>query len=144
MKPYLQIETYAEDEWRALYTVAHKPLVKPMSPHQVIEAAQARSVQVTEESFLQVYRYDKKLKLVRNACQIPGCPHYLIPHRNFNQHLSVARERSNFPHALHLVSHNLSDQSVEAVVQEVASCSQAGRQDRRKPSPIDPSSLDPL
>ncbi|KAK3892241.1 hypothetical protein Pcinc_003862 [Petrolisthes cinctipes] len=139
-----QIEKYAEDEWRALYTEAHKPLVMPISPHQVIEAAQARSIQVTEESFLQVYRYDKKLKLVRNACRIPDCPHYLILHRNFNQHISVERERSNFPHALHLMSHDLSDQSVEAVVQEVATCSQAGRQKRRKPSPIEPSSLDPL
>ncbi|KAK4301137.1 hypothetical protein Pmani_026703 [Petrolisthes manimaculis] len=141
---FKEVEKYAEDEWRALYTEAHKPLVMPISPHQVIEAAQARNVQVTEESFLQVYRYDKKLKLVRNACQIPGCPHYLIPHRNFNQHISVEREISNFPHALHLVSHDLSNQSVEAVVQEVASCSRAGRQDRRKPSPIEPSSLDPL
>ncbi|KAK3894866.1 hypothetical protein Pcinc_001394 [Petrolisthes cinctipes] len=99
-----EVEKYAEDEWRGLYTEAHKPLVMPISPHQVIEAAQARSVQVTEESFLQVYRYDKKLKLV---------------------------------------SHDLSDQSVEAVVKEVATCSQAGRQKRRKPSSIEPSSLDP-
>ncbi|KAG7165468.1 hypothetical protein Hamer_G007313, partial [Homarus americanus] len=92
----------AEAEWHKAYTVLHSPLVMPLKQKQIIEAAQAKGIEVTEETFSRIYRYDERLGLLRNACQIPGCPHYLSPHRNFNQHLAVEREHKNFPHCLHL------------------------------------------
>ncbi|XP_069949281.1 uncharacterized protein [Cherax quadricarinatus] len=139
-----EVEEFAVQEWRKAYMTIHSPLVMPLTCKQIVEAAQAKGIEVTEETFNQVYRYNVDLKLLRNACQIPGCPHYLIPHRNFNQHLAVEREQGNFPHSLHLISYQFSDKDIETVMQEAVTGSHTGRQKRKNPPVPDDSSLNPL
>ncbi|XP_071514565.1 uncharacterized protein [Panulirus ornatus] len=139
-----EVEKLVVEQWRETYMAIHSPLVMPLTQEQVVEAAKARGIEVTVETFGQIYRYDVHLKLLRNACQILGCPHYLIPRRSFNQHLSVERESSNFPHALHVVSHKFSNESVEMVAQEITKGTLAGHKKRKIPLPPEPSSLNYL
>lgn len=138
------VEEFAVGEWHKAYTAAHTPLVMPMTRGQIIEAAQARGIEVTEETFGTVYRYDIRLRLLRNACQLPSCPHYLQSHNTFNQHIAIERQQANFPHALHVVTEQYSREGIERVVQEVVSSIHAGRQERPKPPALEPSSLDKL
>ncbi|XP_045623557.2 uncharacterized protein [Procambarus clarkii] len=139
-----EVEEFAVKKWQEAYSILHTPLVMPLTREQVIEAARSKGIEVTKETFSKVYRYNADLKLLRNACQIPGCPHYLVPHRNFNQHLAVERTRRDFPHSLHLISHQFSDLGIEAVVQEVTTGTHTGRQNRPKPPVPEASSLNPL
>ncbi|XP_037793784.1 uncharacterized protein LOC119589243 [Penaeus monodon] len=136
-----ETEEYTVQKWRKIYMEAHSPLVMPMTRQEVVDSAQARGVQVTLENFSNTYRYDERLLLVRNACQIPRCPHFLHPHRNFNQHLSIERERPNFPHALHIVSYEFKGGDVETVVERLASGNYAGTKNRHNPPPPEPASL---
>ncbi|XP_063596300.1 uncharacterized protein LOC134773155 isoform X2 [Penaeus indicus] len=136
-----ETEEFTVQKWRKIYMEVHSPLVMPMTRQEVVEAAQARGVQVTLENFSSTYRYDERLLLVRNACQIPSCPHFLQPHRNFNQHLSIERERPNFPHALHIASYEYKDANVDTVVERLAAGSHAGTRNRQMPPPPEPTSL---
>lgn len=140
-----EVIEYSEREWREAYMKVHSPLVMPLTRQEVIDAAQARGIEVTMDSFDQVYRrYSAKLGLLRNACQIPGCPHYLQPHNNFNQHLSIEREKGEFPHSLHLASHEFHNQGIEGVIEEVMSGKHCGTKNRKVPSPPTSAALEPL
>ncbi|XP_068228383.1 uncharacterized protein [Palaemon carinicauda] len=130
-----EVKDYAISQWRDSYRKIHSPLVMPMTKQEVVEAAQSKGIQITMETFHKVYRYNEKVGILRNACQIPGCPHYLQPHNNFNQHLFVEREDGCFPHALHLVSHEFCSQGLDTVVQEVVSGKHAGTRNRKLPPP---------
>lgn len=144
-----QVMKMASEKWREQYMKIHQPvLVMPMNQQEIITAASARGIQVDGNNFNEVYkRYNSTQGLLRNACQIPNCPHYLQPHRNFNQHLSVEREvEGHFPHALHLVSNKIAKKGVDAVVKEVISGQHTGTNQRsKKKSPTcQPDDLDPL
>ncbi|XP_064113887.1 uncharacterized protein LOC135220574 [Macrobrachium nipponense] len=130
--------------WREAYLNAHRPLVMPLTKQEIMEAAQARGIQVTKETFDKVYRYNDNLQLLRNACQIQDCPHYLQPHNNFNQHLSIEREHGNFPHALHLVSREFCHGDVKGVIEKVVSGEHAGTRNRKSPILPELHSLDYL
>lgn len=130
--------------WREVYLNAHRPLVMPLTRQEIVEAAQARGIQVTKETFDKVYRYNDNLQLLRNACQIQDCPHYLQPHNNFNQHLSIEREHGNFPHALHLVSREFCHEDVGGVIEKVVSGERAGTRNRKSPTLPELHSLDYL
>lgn len=139
-----EVEEYAVVQWREAYLRAHKPLVMPMTVEEVIEAAKSRNIEVTRDTFHKVYRYTERLGLLRNACQIPDCPHYLQPHNNFNQHLSIEREEGDFPHALHLVSHEFCGQGIDGVIKEVVSGKHTGTKNRKPPPQPAPTALQPL
>lgn len=139
-----EVKEFAVNCWVDEYKKVHSPLVMPMTKQEVIEAAQSRDIQVTQDTFHKVYRYNDQLGILRNACQIPGCPHYLQPHNNFNQHLSVEREKESFPHCLHLVSHEFCIQGLDAVFKEVLSGKHAGTQNRKLPPPPTLDTLHPL
>nr|XP_027225810.1 uncharacterized protein LOC113817896 [Penaeus vannamei] len=139
-----ETEEYTVQKWRKMYMEAHSPLVMPMTREQVVDAAQARGVQVTLENFSNTYRYDERLLLVRNACQIPNCPHFLQPHRNFNQHLSIEREKPNFPHAMHIVSYESRHENIDIVIGRLAAGNYAGTRDRQVPPPPEPALLESL
>ncbi|KAK7074263.1 hypothetical protein SK128_018413 [Halocaridina rubra] len=138
------VSDFAAQHWKDSYYKVHNPLVMPMSQEEIIEAAQSRGIEVTYDTFAQTYRYNSKVGLLRNACQIPGCPHYLQPHNNFNQHISVEREQEQFPHAIHLISNTFYSQGINSVIQEVTSGNHTGTQNRRRPTPPLESSLVPL
>ncbi|XP_064113805.1 LOW QUALITY PROTEIN: uncharacterized protein LOC135220545 [Macrobrachium nipponense] len=139
-----EVKDYAVNYWLDEYKQVHSALVMPLRKQEVIEAAQSRGIQVTQDTFQKVYRYNEQLGILRNACQIPGCPHYLQPHNNFNQHLSVEREVENFPHCLHLVSREFCIQGLDAVFEEVLSGKHAGTQNRKLPPPPTLETLHPL
>lgn len=52
----MQVEEFAVGAWKTAYRAAHTPLVMPMTRAQVVEAARARGIEVTEETFGSVYR----------------------------------------------------------------------------------------
>ncbi|KAK7080049.1 hypothetical protein SK128_018433 [Halocaridina rubra] len=89
-------------------------------------------------------KYNDRLGILRNACQIPGCPHYLQPHNNYNQHLYIEREQEDFPHSLHLVSHEFHRLGLDGVLQEVTSGNHGGTNARKRPPPPSPGALQPL
>lgn len=136
-----KINETAMSRWMETYLTIHKPVVKPLSREQVIAEAQPRGIQVTEETFNQVYRYDPECQLVRNACQIPACPHYLVPTKRFNQHLAVERLSGIFPHALHLVAKELCGENEDKVVEEIVTGSHSGTRNRKKYPLTEPESL---
>ncbi|CAL4075192.1 unnamed protein product [Meganyctiphanes norvegica] len=142
-----QVMKMASEMWREQYMKIHAPtLVMPMTQQEIIAAATACGIQVDDNTFKQVYkRYNAGHGLLGNACQIPSCPHYLKPQRNFNQHLSVEREvEGHFPHQLHLVSNTMAKKGVDSVVQAVTSGDHSGNNGRRKKTPPQPDVLEPL
>ncbi|KAL7643245.1 UNVERIFIED_CONTAM: hypothetical protein RMT77_006536 [Armadillidium vulgare] len=101
----------AEKKWREDYFRIHSnEVAEPMTKEQILFAAQGKGVQVNEQNFDQIFRYNIKSKLLRNACMLKNCPFYLIPNRSFNQHISVEREKE-FPHQLHKISHEVATQN---------------------------------
>ncbi|XP_064081127.1 uncharacterized protein LOC135197866 [Macrobrachium nipponense] len=139
-----KVYSYIEETWKHEYFIAHQNVVMPMTPIEVVKKATEKGIDVSLETFKQIYRYNDRLGLLRNACQLPSCPHYLVPRRNFNQHLSVERERKDFPHALHLVSKNLGPEGCDRVVEEVSQGSHSGTNYRRRPLPPPVDTLTPL
>ncbi|XP_045117428.1 uncharacterized protein LOC123508074 isoform X1 [Portunus trituberculatus] len=125
-------------EWKKEYLSTHEQIVKPLSLEQVVAEAQARGIDVTEDTFKLKYRYNAQCKLLRNACQIPVCPFYLVPNRRFNQHLAVERVFGHFPHSLHVVSKEMCDESVEHVMGEIITGSHSGRKNRKKCPIVEP------
>lgn len=148
LKKSLQEEVMkmASEKWREQYMSIHSTtLVLPMSQQEIIIAASARGIEVNENNFKDKYlRYNSAHGLLRNACQIPGCPHYLKPHNNFNQHLSVEREEAKFAHQLHLLSNSMAKKGVDSIVKAVTSGEHSGNNGRKKKSPPQPVDLDTL
>lgn len=125
-------ESEVVGQWKTQYMKVHESLVLPLTLQQVVSQAQTHKIDVTEETFSQVYRYDAKTGLLRNACQIPGCPYYLFPSSKFNQHLAVERAAGKFPHSLHKVSRELNSESVDKVLDLVISGEHSGQNGRKK------------
>lgn len=107
------VEETVMTAWQSAYDEAHKNLVIPMTREQIVEEAQRRGIDVTLDTFSQVYKYREKVGICRNCCQVRECPQYLIPNRHVNAHLEVERrDNVHFPHTLHLaVSRNVGDLS---------------------------------
>ncbi|XP_068228982.1 uncharacterized protein [Palaemon carinicauda] len=141
---FKEAKELAIKNWREAYLNVHRPLVMPLTKQEIVQAAQARGIQVTADTFDKVYRYNENLKLLRNACQVEACPHYLQPHNNFNQHLSIEREQGSFPHALHLVSREFCHEDLRDVLEKVVSGKFAGTKERKPPAPPEIDSLDYL
>lgn len=139
-----KVDPYMEASWKDEYFKAHQDIVMPMTPIEVVEKASEKGIDVSLKSFNEIYKYNDKVGLLRNACQLPSCPHYLLPRRTFNQHLSVERERKDFPHALHLVSKTVGPKGCDRVVEEVSKGNHSGTNHRRRPEPPSVDSLMPL
>nr|BDT62576.1 MAG: hypothetical protein [Metapenaeus ensis majanivirus] len=129
------------EEWKQKYMDIHLPVVKPMTKEEIINAASTRGVNVDSTNFETLYRYDEQLGILRNACQIEKCPFYLKPAHNFNQHLSVERERENYPHCLHKVTYDYSHESTETIIKELTSGNHTGTRKRRHPPPPNPDKI---
>ncbi|KAK7051423.1 hypothetical protein SK128_015162 [Halocaridina rubra] len=139
-----ELTSRATRQWEEEYMSIHKAVAMPMTPAEIIRNAQEKGIQVDDNNFHLVYRYNDKVELLRNACQISGCPHFLVPHRNFNQHLTVERRMGNFPHALHLVSKKFCTEDTRAVMREVTKGTLSGTQNRTRHSPPDTQDIKPL
>ncbi|KAK4287544.1 hypothetical protein Pmani_039386 [Petrolisthes manimaculis] len=99
-----QITKIITKSWLQEYTSAHNDVVQPMTKEQIVAEAQQRGIEVTLDTFDQVYRhYRPSTGLVGNACLSHACPFYLKPDRTYNQHASIERlnTESPFPHAFH-------------------------------------------
>ncbi|XP_076045146.1 uncharacterized protein LOC143027640 [Oratosquilla oratoria] len=92
--------------WHEEYDACHgiDIVVRPMRREDIVWEARAKGIEVTIETFDYVFvNYNKRLGLLRNACQSPSCPHYLEPRRSFNQHIAVERRPDKFLHSFHHV-----------------------------------------
>ncbi|KAK3865167.1 hypothetical protein Pcinc_029210 [Petrolisthes cinctipes] len=99
-----QITKNITKSWLQEYASVHNDVVQPMTKEQIVAEAQKRGIEVTLDSFDQVYRhYRPNTGLVGNACLSHACPFYLKPDRTYNQHASIERLHieSPFPHAFH-------------------------------------------
>nr|BDT62893.1 MAG: hypothetical protein [Trachysalambria curvirostris majanivirus] len=131
-----QIEKDEIKKWKERYSKIHYPMIMPMTKEQIIDAAQKRGIRVYKETFEIVYkRYDPKLMLLREACQSSQCPHFLVPHRNFNQHLEVDREKPNFAHCLHKVTSDSINMTTDDIIKKVASGYLLRKRNERLPKP---------
>ena len=97
-------KTVLTKQWLSAYRSSHDFLVPPMNKNEIIKDAVKQGIDVNEETFSTVYKFRENVGLLMNACQSQNCPHYLRPHKNFNQHISIERKKKNFPHNLHNVS----------------------------------------
>lgn len=97
------IVQHKKDLWLQEYLSTHREIVRPMTRSQILIEASGRGVQVTNDTFEEVYKkYRPNVGLLGNACQCRNCPFYLIPSKRYNQHLHLARHySSNYPHHLH-------------------------------------------
>ncbi|XP_076046221.1 uncharacterized protein LOC143028267 [Oratosquilla oratoria] len=112
-------------QWYQEYDEHHGPhiLIRPMTRMQLVEEARAKGIEVTAENFERVYlRYNKKMGLLRNACQSSGCPYYLQPHRTFSQHLVAERRPGLFLRQLHYVATGKEDFSTKADLLNALNC----------------------
>ncbi|KAK4290966.1 hypothetical protein Pmani_036183 [Petrolisthes manimaculis] len=99
-----QIKKNITKSWLQEYARVHNDVVQPMTKEQIVAEAQKRGIDVTLDTFDQVYRhYRPNTGLVGNACLSHACPFYLKPDRTYNQHASIERLHieSPFPHAFH-------------------------------------------
>lgn len=113
-----------ENSWLEAYFDVHSEVVKPMSQQEIIREAQRRGIEVTNETFNQVYKkYRPTTGLLTNACQTTACPYYLQPSKSYNQHGSVERKRgpSRFVHALHRVAYQYQDSDASTALMHLAS-----------------------
>ncbi|XP_068222468.1 uncharacterized protein [Palaemon carinicauda] len=133
-----------EAMWKDEYFNAHREIVMPMTPAEIVQKAAENGIDVSLETFKEIYKYNDRLCLLRNACQLPSCPHYLVPRKTFNQHLSVERQRKDFPHALHLVAKTLGAHGLDPVIQDLSEGNHLGTNYRRRPAPPSVDSLTPL
>ena len=103
---YLQnrIKKVFKEKWDKLYESAHKNLIFPLTKEEIIAKANERNIEVNASNFDKIYKYRKSVGLLRNACMSEQCPHYLVPNNSFNQHISVGRQKSTFPHNIHIVT----------------------------------------
>ena len=107
-----EIQSAFIKRWYEEYDSCHGMtiVIKPMKREEILVEAKARGIGVKEETFDKVYpRYDAWLGLLRNACQSPFCPFYLIPNRSFNQHLNSERRSGRFLHRFHHVARGEGD-----------------------------------
>ncbi|XP_076047136.1 uncharacterized protein LOC143028628 [Oratosquilla oratoria] len=101
-------------QWQEEYDACHSVLVRPMTQTQLIGEAIMKGIDVTKETFDQVYpHYSKELGLLRNACQSARCPFYLQPRRSFSQHVAAGRQPGKFCHCLHKVASGEGDISIK-------------------------------
>lgn len=103
----VEIQQHVENAWLETYLAAHREVVHPMTPQEIVMQARQRGIEVTDTTFYQVYqKYRPDVGLLGNACQSQSCPFYLIPNKRYNQHASVERQGTpNFPHSLHRIAY---------------------------------------
>lgn len=124
-----------ENVWLDEYLDVHTEVVEPMTRQQIISQAQQRGIEVTQDTFDEVYkRYRPHVGLLGNACQTKACPYYLQPDKCYNQHSSVERQRGRetFIHALHQTTYEYRESDVSTAVSEIVSGSHTKK---RKPIP---------
>ncbi|RXG59084.1 Sodium-coupled monocarboxylate transporter 1, partial [Armadillidium vulgare] len=91
-------------KWREEYSAVHsREIVQPMTKELVLLTAQKKGVEVNQENFEAVYRFDSQSGLLRNSCMVKNCPFYLIPNESFGQHIFAGREKI-FIHQFHKIS----------------------------------------
>ncbi|KAK7083085.1 hypothetical protein SK128_000871 [Halocaridina rubra] len=120
-----------ENIWLEEYLDVHSEVVEPMTRQQIVTLAQARGIDVTKESFEQVYKkYRPHVGLVGNACQTKACPYFLVPSKNYNQHASVERLKGRHPfmHSLHKISYESKDKDVEHIIKYIVSANMPDNQ----------------
>ncbi|KAB7495439.1 hypothetical protein Anas_06887 [Armadillidium nasatum] len=82
----------ADYKWREEYSAVHsKEIVQPMTKEIVLLNAQKKGVEVNQENFEAVFRFDSQSGLLRNSCMVKNCPFYLIPNESFGQHIFAGR-----------------------------------------------------
>ena len=104
-----QFRTSIEKSWLDAYFNAHNEVVTPMTQNEIINKARVRGIEVTEENFDSIYRYNPGTGLLRNACQTKACPYYLHPNKTYNQHGYTERSKEAprpFVHKLHVTAHD--------------------------------------
>ncbi|XP_064115036.1 uncharacterized protein LOC135221141 [Macrobrachium nipponense] len=121
-----------EEEWKEEFKKRHRSLAIPMTPQQIVAEAQGRGVAVRQETFHDVYKYDDYTQLLRNACQIRECPHYLVPHKNFNLHLSQSKISGHHVESFHWIIRKYGHHGMERVKQELHSKELALLKERRR------------
>ncbi|XP_066946901.1 uncharacterized protein [Macrobrachium rosenbergii] len=110
-----------EEKWKEEFKKIHRSFAIPMTPQQIVAEAQARGIAVRQETFGDVYKYDDHTRLLRNACQVRECPHYLMPRKNFNMHLSQSKTLNHHPESLHWIIRKYGHHGVDRVNQELLS-----------------------
>ena len=101
-----ELSTLFKDAWVKAYLAAHEEIVQPMTRSEIITEAQKKGVNVSEDSFDEVYKGYRQTGLLSNACQAKACPFYLQPSKYYNQHARVERKESEFfIHGLHHFTH---------------------------------------
>uniref|UniRef100_A0AAU8GEB2 VWFA domain-containing protein n=1 Tax=Faxonius propinquus nudivirus TaxID=3139431 RepID=A0AAU8GEB2_9VIRU len=106
--------------WLENYIEAHKITVMPMTKQQIInEVLRLKlDLNVTEDNFDDIYNYRKNVGLLSNACQNKECSFFLMPYKNYNQHLYVARQITDkYPHCLHKATFECKNDSVATILQ---------------------------
>ncbi|XP_064110486.1 uncharacterized protein LOC135218252 [Macrobrachium nipponense] len=131
-----ELVSIMEESWLKAYFDAHSETVQPMTRQQVITEAQRRGIEVSEDTFDQVYKRFRPTGLLSNACQTRACPYFLQPRKTYNQHASVERKKGVgvFVHGLHKASHAHRAEDVDEIISVISSGSLTNK---RTPIPED-------
>ncbi|XP_069182760.1 putative leucine-rich repeat-containing protein DDB_G0290503 [Procambarus clarkii] len=96
------IVQHKKDLWLQEYLSTHREIVLPMTRPQILIEASGRGVQVTNDTFEEVYKkYRPDVGLLSNASQCRDCPFYLIPNQSelqgvtLQNHINAVRAKSH-------------------------------------------------
>ncbi|KAF7683158.1 hypothetical protein TCON_1629 [Astathelohania contejeani] len=73
------LNTKLEQNWVASYINTHEKMVYPMTAQEIMNEAKKYQWFNSDSSFTHIYKYNEDTQMLRNACQIFTCPHFLRP-----------------------------------------------------------------
>ncbi|KAK8751663.1 hypothetical protein OTU49_009690 [Cherax quadricarinatus] len=117
----VEFEQHVVNVWLEAYLAAHREVVQPLKPQEIVVQARQRGIDVSDATFDRVYkRYRSDVRLLGNACQSQSCPFYLVPNKRYNQHTFVERQgQRDFPHTLHRVAYLNKDKDLTMAVEHL-------------------------
>ena len=94
--------------------------ILPMSKEDILVEAIWLGIQVTNETFDDVYKFNPDNRLLSNACMSKECPYYLHPRGDFSTHVERMKADPNFIHAFHRTVYACKNKPINQIISSLA------------------------
>lgn len=112
-------KAHATDRYFESFAQEHQTVI-PMSKQDIINEACGLGIQVCEETFDSIYKFNEDNKLLSNACMAKDCPYYLKPRTDFSSHIERMKSNPEFIHSYHRTIYADRNKSMNKIINDLA------------------------
>ena len=115
----LDYKNKASDRYFSTLLFEHKTIL-PMDKELILEEAISLGIDVNEDTFDSIYKFNPNNKLLSNACVSKECPYYLHPRNDFSSHLDALKLNTNFIDSFHRTIYMSKNKPINIIIDDLA------------------------